>query len=143
MATVNPYLVFNGDCEAAFILYKSVFGGDFITFSKFSDMPNNVDSPLSPEDANRVMHVSFPISTDTILMGSDSNSQSGEVAFGDNISISINAESKEEAEKIFNGLAQGGKITMPIQDTFWGAYFGMLKDKFNINWMVNFDYPRN
>lgn len=143
MATVNPYLIFNGDCEAAFLLYKSVFGGDFITFSKFSDMPNNADSPLSPGDANRVMHVSFPISSDTILMGSDSNSQSGDVTFGDNISISINAESKEEAEKIFNGLAKDGIIKMPIQDTFWGAYFGMLKDKFNINWMVNFDYPQN
>jgi PhnB protein len=75
-------------------------------------------------------------------MGSDSNSQSGDVKFGDNISISINADNKEEAERLFNRLSEGGSITMPIQDTFWGAYFGMFVDKFGVAWMVNFDYPQ-
>lgn len=143
MASVNPYLIFNGQCEAAFNHYKNAFGGEFLTFSKFSDMPNDGSTPgLSEEEANRVMHVSFPISKETILMGSDSNSQSGDVKFGDNISISINADSKEEATRLFNSLSEGGSITMPIQDTFWGAYFGMFVDKFGVAWMVNFDYPQ-
>lgn len=143
MASVNPYLIFNGQCEAAFNHYKNAFGGEFLAFSKFSDMPNDGSTPALPEEeANRVMHVSLPIGKETILMGSDSNSQSGDVKFGDNISISINAESKEEAESLFNGLSEGGSITMPIQNTFWGAYFGMFVDKFGVAWMVNFDYPQ-
>jgi PhnB protein len=143
MASVNPYLIFNGQCEAAFNHYKNAFGGEFLAFSKFSDMPNDGSTPaLQEEEANRVMHVSFPISKETILMGSDSNSQSGDVKFGDNISISINADNKEEAERLFNRLSEGGSITMPIQDTFWGAYFGMFVDKFGVAWMVNFDYPQ-
>lgn len=141
MATIHPYLIFNGQCEAAFMLYKSVFGGEFQQISKFGDMPSDTEIPLSEEDANRIMHVSFPINKDFILMGSDSNSQSGEVKFGDNISISVNTESRSEAEKIFNGLAKDGIIKMPLQDTFWGAYFGMLEDKYGVQWMVNYDAP--
>lgn len=142
MATIHPYLIFNGQCEAAFLLYKSVFGGDFQQISKFGEMPNDTGTILSEEDANRVMHVSFPINENFVLMGSDSNSQSGDVTFGDNISISINANSRVEAENIFEGLSKDGKIKMPLQDTFWGAYFGMLEDKFGVNWMVNFDEPQ-
>ncbi len=141
MASVNPYLIFNGQCEAAFNHYKSVFGNDFLTFSRFSDMPSDGSTQtLSEDEANRVMHVSLPINKDTVLMASDSNSQSGEVTFGDNISISINTDSKEEADSLFKGLSEGGNIKMPLEDTFWGAYFGMFVDKFGINWMINFDY---
>lgn len=140
MAQINPYLIFNGTCEAAFQLYKSVFGGEFEMISKFKDMPADENTPkLSEEDGERIMHVSFPISGGNILMGSDSNTQSGDVIFGTNISISINAESREEADKLFNGLSVGGKVTMPMTDTFWGAYFGMFADKFDVNWMINFD----
>lgn len=140
MAQINPYLIFNGTCEAAFNLYKSVFGGEFAMISKFKDMPADENSPeLSEEDAERVMHVSFPINDGYILMGSDSNAQSGDVVFGTNSSISINAESRDEADKLFNGLSADGKITMPMTNTFWGAYFGMFTDKFGVNWMVNFD----
>ncbi|SFB28004.1 PhnB protein [Flavobacterium swingsii] len=140
MATVNPYLIFNGNCEEAFLFYKSVFGGEFPYIGKFSDMPADENTPkLSEADANRVMHVSLPIGKETILMGSDSNSQSGDVQFGHNISISINAESTAEADKLFNGLSAGGSITMAMNKTFWGAYFGMFTDKFGIDWMVNFD----
>ena len=140
MATVNPYLIFNGNCEEAFLFYKSVFGGEFPYIGKFSDMPADENCPpLSEADANRVMHVSLPIGGETILMGSDSNSQSGDVQFGHNISISINAESTVEADKLFNGLSVGGSVTMPMEKTFWGAYFGMFTDKFGIDWMVNFD----
>ncbi|MWB95564.1 VOC family protein [Flavobacterium sp. GA093] len=139
MATVNPYLIFNGNCEEAFLFYKSVFGGEFPYIGKFKDMPADENTPkLSEEDANRVMHVSLPIG-ETILMGSDCNEQSGEVKFGDNFSISINVESTEEADRIFNGLSDGGSPFMPMSKTFWGAYFGMLVDKFGIGWMVNFD----
>ena len=139
MAQINPYLIFNGDCEAAFLFYKSVFGGEFPFMGKFSDMPPaEGQEPLSEQDKNRVMHVSLPIG-ETILYGSDSNTQSGDVKMGENVSISINAESRAEADIIFIGLSENGVIKMPLTDTFWGAYFGMLIDKFGIHWMINFD----
>ncbi|MCM0664735.1 VOC family protein [Flavobacterium tyrosinilyticum] len=139
MATaVNPYLMFNGTCEEAFLFYKSVFGGDFPYIGKYKDAPAEEGEVLSEEALNRIMHVSLPIGN-TILMGSDSHPRYGDVGFGDNFSISINAESREDADKIFNGLSAGGKVEMPMNDTFWGSYFGMFKDKFGINWMVSFD----
>lgn len=142
MATsVNPYLIFNGNCEEAFLFYKSVFGGEFPYIGKFKDMPAAEDggcAEFSEKDANRIMHVSLPIGN-TILMGSDSNEQSGDVTFGGNFSVSINVESKEEADRIFNGLSAGGNVFMPMDKTFWGAYFGMFTDKFGVGWMVNFD----
>ncbi len=140
MASINPYLIFNGTCEEAFLFYKSVFGGEFPYIGKFKDMPSNDPHcpPPSPEEEDRIMHVSLPIG-DTILMGSDSTSQSGDAKFGDNFSISVNADSKADADRIFNGLSAGGKVVMPMDNTFWGAYFGMFADKFGINWMINFD----
>ncbi len=139
MAQVNPYLIFNGDCEAAFLLYKSVFGGEFPYMGKFGDMPPAEGQPELPEEEkNRVMHVTLPIGN-TILMGSDTNSQSGDVKIGENVSISINVDSRAEADSIFTGLTDGGVVKMPMTDTFWGAYFGMLVDKFGIHWMINFD----
>jgi PhnB protein len=139
MATaVNPYLMFNGTCEEAFLFYKSVFGGDFPYIGKFKDAPAEEGEVLSEEALNRVMHVSLPIGN-SILMGSDTHPRYGDVGFGDNFSVSINAESREDADKIFNGLSAGGKVEMPMDDTFWGSYFGMFKDKFGINWMVSFD----
>lgn len=140
MATVNPYLIFNGNCEEAFLFYKSVFGGEFPYIGKFGDMPADENTPkLSESDANRVMHVTLPIGKETLLMGSDSNTASGDVKFGHNISISINTDSIAEADKLFNGLSAGGHVSMPMNKTFWGAYFGMFTDKFGIDWMVNFD----
>ncbi len=140
MATVHPYLVFNGNCEEAFTLYKSVFGGEWMMM-KFKDAPTGPGMPDSSA-GNLVMHVSLPISKETSLMGSDANPTMGAVTMGQHLSISVGTDSKEEADKIFNGLSAGGKITMPIQDTFWGAYFGMLEDKFGFIWMVNYDYPK-
>ena len=140
MASINPYLVFNGNCEEAFLFYQSVFGGEFPYIGKFKDMPPAEGNPaLSEEDENKIMHVTLPIGDGSVLMGSDSNSASGEVAFGHNVSISINTESKEEADKLFSGLSAGGTVTMSMNQTFWGAYFGMFTDKFGIDWMVNFD----
>ncbi|WP_035669968.1 VOC family protein [Flavobacterium sp. 83] len=140
MASINPYLIFNGNCEEAFLFYQSVFGGEFPYVGKFKDMPPIEGHPaLSEADGNKIMHVTLPIGDGSVLMGSDSNSASGEVAFGQNVSLSINAKSKDEADKLFNGLSSGGTVTMPMNQTFWGAYFGMFVDKFGISWMVNFD----
>lgn len=139
MAQINPYLIFNGNCESAFLFYQSVFGGEFPYMGKFKDMPADDNCPpVSEEEANRVMHVSLPIGN-TVLMGSDSTSQSGDVVIGANVSISINTESRAEADRIFNGLSADGNPFMPMSNTFWGAYFGMFIDKFGIHWMVNFD----
>lgn len=141
MASVHTYLTFNGNCEAAFNFYKSVFGGEFEYIGKFKDMPVDENCPPpSAEDADKIMHVSLPIGNGSSLFGSDtSEGFGGNVTFGNNFSISINAESIEEADKLFNGLSAEGNVTMPMGDTFWGAYFGMFVDKFGINWMVNYD----
>ncbi len=142
MASINPYLIFNGDCEEAFLFYQSVFGGEFPYMGRFSDMPPSDDENCPPppaDEANRIMHVSLPIGKDSILLGSDRTSQSGDVAMGANVSMSLNTESRAEADTLFSGLSAGGNIIMAMQDTFWGAYFGMFVDKFGIHWMINFD----
>lgn len=141
MASVNPYLNFKGNCEEAFTFYKSVFGGDFAYIGKFKDMPPmEGQPPMASEDADKVMHVSLPISKETNLMGSDvTEGYCANVTMGTNFAVSINADSIEEADKLFNGLSAGGEVTMPMEKTFWGAYFGMFTDKFGISWMVNFD----
>lgn len=137
MASINPYLTFNGNCEEAFNFYKSAFGGEFPYLGRFKDMPS--DQPVDEEEGNRIMHVSLPIGHGTLLMGSDTSKQMGDVTAGNNFAISINADSKEEADRLFNALSAGGRVTMPLNDTFWGAYFGMFTDKFGISWMVNYD----
>jgi len=141
MAQVNPYLTFNGNCEEAFDFYKSVFGGEFPYIGRYKDMPPmDGCEAISEEEREKIMHVSLPISSETVLMGSDSSESFGHAPIvGTNFSISINADSVEEAEKLFNGLSAGGKIKMPLNKTFWGAYYGMFTDKFGINWMVNHD----
>lgn len=140
MAILNPYLIFNGNCEEAFLFYADVFQVPFPKVMRFGDMDKDAEPKLSKNDANRIMHITLPLANGTTLMGSDSNSVAGEVTFGENISISINTESEKEANTLFEGLSNRGIIKMPIQKTFWNAYFGMLTDKFGINWMINFDY---
>lgn len=139
MATVNIYLTFNGNCEKAFNFYKSVFGGEFPYIGRFKDMPPGEDGgKLSAEDAERIMHVSLPISKETMLMGSDTGGEWGTSYLqGNNFSISITAVSREEADRLFNGLSAGGTVTMPLAKTFWSECFGMFTDKFGINWMVS------
>lgn len=140
MTTVNVYLNFDGQCEEAFSFYKSVFGGEFSYIGRFNEMPQDENIKLSEADGNKIMHVSLPISAETNLFGSDTvGAWSPKLVQGNNYSISINASSKEEADRLFNGLSAGGQITMPLENTFWGAYFGMFVDKYGINWMVNFD----
>jgi PhnB protein len=137
MTNVNAYLNFERDCEAAFNHYRSVFGGDFAFVGRYKDMPS--ETPLPEADQNKIMHMSLPIGN-TVLMGSDSAGEwGGKKIVGNNISLSINTESTEEADRVFNGLSAGGTVTMPLNKTFWGAYFGMFTDKFGINWMVNYD----
>lgn len=141
MATVNVYLTFNGNCEEAFNFYKSVFGGEFPYMGRFNEMPpQQGQKAMSAEDGNRIMHVSLPISKETVLMSSDTAGEwASNFKVGNNISISINTGNQAEADRLFNGLSAGGLVTMPMNKTFWGAYFGMFTDKFGINWMVNYD----
>ncbi len=143
--SVNGYLTFNGNCEDAFKFYKSVFGGEFTYVGRFSDMPPMEGYPPMPEsEANKIMHIGLPISKETSLLGSDSSEAFGPATImGTNFSMSVNASSKAEADRLHNALAKGGQITMPIANTFWGSYFGMLTDQYGIQWMVSYDEPRN
>ena len=142
MALINPYINFNGNAEEAFNFYKSVFGGAFTKVLRFKDMPN-ADFPMSEEDADKIMHIALPIGQN-VLMGNDVPSFMGLVNENENRSkISISATSKEEADKFFNGLSVGGTVEMPINDSPWGSYFGMFRDKFGIEWMVDFDSKYN
>jgi PhnB protein len=139
MATTNTYLNFNGNCEEAFNFYKSVFGGEFHYIGRFGEMPESDDYKVPESNKNKIMHVSLPIGS-SILMGSDTGGDwAPTYVRGNNFSVSIMADSKEEADKLFNALSNGGQITMPLENTFWGDYFGMLTDKFGINWMMSFN----
>ena len=120
MATANIYLTFNGNCEEAFNFYKTVFGGEFTHIGYFDEMPENDDYKVPEADKDKVMHVSLPIG-ESILMGSDSGAEwAASFKQGNNFSISVTADSKEETDKLFNALAQEGQITMPLDNTFWG-----------------------
>ncbi|HEU0110288.1 MAG TPA: VOC family protein [Flavisolibacter sp.] len=140
MPLTNVYLNFNGNCEEAFNFYKSVFGGEFNYVGRFKDMPPQEGMPpLSNEMGNQIMHISLPTSKETTIMGSDTGGWGPPFVQGNNFSISITTATKEEADKLFNGLSAGGNITMPMADAFWGDYFGMFTDKFGVNWMVSFN----
>ncbi len=142
MPQLNVYLTFDGNCEEAFNFYKSVFNTEFMYINRFGDMPIEEGAkPIAEEDKDKVMHVSLQISEETVLMGSDGGEMQPEYVKGNNFSLSVNTESREEAERIFSELSAGGEVIMPLADTFWGAYFGMWIDKFGIAWMVNYDDP--
>jgi len=140
MAAVNPYLTFADNCEEVFNFYKSVFGGEFLTLMRFGDVPK--DYQPGEGENQKIMHVALPIGKGTVLMGSDTPTSMGTVQQGNNLSIAIQAESEEEAERLFNGLSAGGQISMPLGKVFWGSYFGMFTDKFGIHWMVNFEFEK-
>ncbi|MDB5282627.1 MAG: glyoxalase [Bacteroidota bacterium] len=137
MAALNPYLGFGGNCEEAFNFYKTVFGGEFQTIMRYKEVP--ADMPMPPTEGEKLVHISLPIGKGTILMGSDKPSSMGPVTTGDNFTISITTESNEETTSLFKGLSAGGKVTMPLAKTFYSENFGMLVDKFGVQWMVNFD----
>ena len=141
MTTINTYLTFDGNCKEAFHFYKSVFGGKFHYVSTFGEMPPQESMPpLSDDMKDKIMHISLPISKETALMGSDTGGEwSPDYKVGNNFSISIDTDSKENADNIFNKLSEGGEVKMPMKSTFWGDYFGMFRDKFDINWMISFN----
>jgi PhnB protein len=140
MVKSNVYLNFKGNCEEAFNFYKSVFDVEFEYIGRFKDMPPMEEHPLAPEDAEKIMHVSIRLGDGTSIMGSDVGSKWEEYhQAGTNFHISLQTDSREETEKLFNALSEGGQVMMPLGDTFWGAYFGMFTDKFGIGWMVNYE----
>lgn len=140
MAKINPYLNFNGNTEEAFNFYKSVFGGEFAAVMRFGETPGCDEMPIAENEKDKIMHIALPIGNGNILMATDMLESMGQkLNEGNNFSISIDTESREEAEKLFGGLSDGGKVEMPLGDAFWGAYFGMCADKFGIRWMINYD----
>ena len=139
MASINPYIHFNGNAEEAFTFYKSVFGGEFATLVRFKDL--NFEGSISTEkEAEKIMHIALPVGEHDLLMGSDTPEILGRHNEHDNRSkISVSAESKQEAERIFYALSEGGQVEMPIEDSPWGTYFGMFRDRFGIEWMVEYN----
>jgi PhnB protein len=138
MAQINPHINFNGNAEEAFNFYKSVFGGAFTKIIRFKDL-SIPGHPISESEANKIMHIALPIGN-TSLMANDVPDFLGRVNENENRSkIFVSAESKEEADKIFNGLSAGGTVEMPIDDSPWGSYFAMFRDKYGIEWMIEFE----
>ena len=137
--TLNTYLTFDTNCREAFEYYRAVFGGEFSEMHTFGEGPPEMGVPARERDL--VMHVSLPIGS-SVLMGSDSSTTHGPPpVVGTNFSVSVHPDSKEEADRLFAGLSDGGTMTLPIADVFWGAYFGMCVDKFGVRWQINFNYP--
>jgi PhnB protein len=142
MALINPHINFNGNAEEAFMFYRSVFGGEFAKIIRFKDMASP-EFPMDEKEGNKIMHIALPIGEHNVLMANDVPEFMGRVNEQENRSkIVINAASKEEADTLFNGLSAGGAIEMPIEDSPWGTYFGMFRDKYGIEWMVDYD-PNN
>ncbi len=143
MALINPYIHFNGNAEEAFTFYRSVFGGEFSKMMRYKDL-SSPEYQIPENDADRLMHIALPIGKNNALIGSDVMEMMGQVTENDNRNaLSISAESREEADKLFNGLSEGGKIEMPMADGPLGAYFGMFADKYGIQWMVDFTPKEN
>lgn len=134
--SISTYLTFDGNCRQAFEFYRSVFGSDFHVFSTFGDGPPDMD--VSEAEKSNVMHVSLPIG-DSVLMGSDSGANGPPLNIGSNFSLSVTAESRENADQLLAALAENGNVTMPMADAFWGAYFGMCTDQFGISWMIVYE----
>jgi PhnB protein len=143
MTRLHTYLNFAGNAEEAFDFYRSVFGGEFSSVVRFKDLPIEGVS-IPEEDQGKVMHMALPIGKDDILMASDTLRSLGhELVQGNNAYVSVHPESKEEADRIFSALSQGAEIEMPIGDQVWAGYYGALKDKFGVMWMVNYSPPRD
>lgn len=139
MALINPHINFNGNAEEAFLFYKSIFGGEFAKIIRFKDLASD-EFQIAEKEANKIMHIALPIGKYNMLMANDVPEILGRTNENENRSkIAISAESKAEADKLFYGLSAGGQIEMPISDSPWGTYFGMFRDKYGIEWMVDFD----
>ncbi len=144
MATVSTYLNFDGNAEEAFTFYKTVFGAEFVGgdagIMRMGDVPPQEGMPpLSDDVKNQIMHVSLPILNGHLLMGSDAPEEMGySLTQGNNVYISLNPDSREEADTLFTALSDGATVEMPMADQFWGDYFGSLVDRFGVHWMVNY-----
>jgi len=139
MAIINPHVNFNGNAEEAFTFYKSVFGGEFAKVIRFKDLAN-AEFPVAKKEENKIMHIALPIGKGSMLMANDVPEAMGRTNENENRSkIVISAATKEEANKLFNGLSAGGQIEGPIGDSTWGSYFGCFRDKYGIEWIVEFN----
>jgi len=143
MAQINPHILFKGTTEEAFNFYKSVFGGEFSMLMRMKDLPSDPENPISETVGNKIINISLPIGKNNVLIGSDVAEyfMDLELVTGNRYTISITAESKEEAYQLFNDLSAGGEIEYPISESPWGTYFGMFADKYGIQWML--DYTPN
>jgi PhnB protein len=138
MTKLNPYLNFAGNAEEAFNFYKSVFGGEFTSVVRFKDMPVEGMS-IEKADEDKLMHIGLAIGADNVLMASDTLESMGQKLMpGNNHYISVHPDSKQEADRLFQGLSAGGEVEMPIADQVWGDYYGSFTDKFGVQWMVNY-----
>ena len=138
MITVNPYLYFNGNCEEAFNFYKAVFEVEFKYIGRYKDVPQ-AEKHIFQEQDNKIMHVSLPISSQITLMGADNaEAYKGNIS-NNNFSLSITSDNKKEADRLFKKLSEGGKIKLAMNETFWGSYYGIVNDKFGINWKISFE----
>lgn len=141
MINTDIYLHFNGHCQEAFKFYQSAFGGEFIIAQRYKDLPGS--DKMNEADRERIMHISLKLTPATTLMGSDLPSgEDNNFLLGTNFHICLQAETEKEANKLFQVLLKGGKVEMPMNKTFWGAYFGMVEDKFGVHWMINFAHPK-
>lgn len=142
MIKLTVYLNFPGNTEEAFNFYKSVFGGEFSSVIRYKDMPmEGVDVPA--KDKDKILHISLPLGKDDVLMASDSVETLGQkLVQGNNVYLSVHPDTKQEADRIFGALSQGGNIEMPMADQPWGDYYGSLMDRFGVLWMVNYSYPK-
>ena len=138
MTTINPWINFNGNAEEAFTFYKSVFGGEFTKVMRFKDL-QSPEFPVAEKDENKIMLIALPIGKSNILLANDVPEFMGRVNENENRSkISVSVESKEEADKLFNGLSAGGTVEMSMDDSSWGSYFGMFRDRYGIEWIIEF-----
>ena len=140
MARLSTHVAYNGNCEEAFNFYKSIFGGDFNMVMRNKDIPAEVPSPTNDAEADKILHISLPIGLNSMLMGCDMPAAFGEATRCNSFNISISTDSEEQTEQYFNGLCEGGKVNMPLEKTFWNAYFGMVIDKYGVQWMLSYDY---
>lgn len=141
MALFNPYLHFIGNTEEAFNFYKSVLGGEFTKLVRYKDLTPTAEYAIPETYLDKIMYIALPLGKNNMLLGSDAmlEMEGRKFTFGDNFHIAISAENKEEATYLFKGLSTDGKIEMPIADSPWGSYFGMLVDQFGVQWTVEFD----
>lgn len=140
MTTLNPYLYFNGNCEEAFNFYKTVFRKEITYIGRYKDVPKR-DRKIFEETDQKIMHITLPISEETILSGSDNTAAYKESMEYNNFSLIIHTDSRAEANRLFNEMSKNGQVKVPMNLAFWGSYYGICIDKFGINWKITTEEP--